>query len=247
MICFIAKYYKSIKSKSFSTVKSLPTTISPHFINISENNTFIFYEKPVDYLLAILASEKYDFSACLTNCSNQGLCFYKAGLFRCLCNKGYIGNACEINAEKCSKYPCLNTGHCYDDDDIYLERIMSYKCNCTENYFGSNCQNAVDLCFSNNSCKNNGICVSNPITGQMKCSCLKYFSGSNCQEINWDYEVIKIVISVSTIVAIVILILFYCIIIIFDIMTYRQTKKIERRYRKNLLPGQKPINYKYYI
>ncbi len=46
-------------------------------------------------------------------CRNEGECIVEPdGLIRCLCQPGYMGNACEINTALCQNQTCNNRGVC---------------------------------------------------------------------------------------------------------------------------------------
>ena len=69
-------------------------------------------------------------------CQNNGSCYVNSGSVLCICPIGYKGSYCELATDNCSNGPCRNAGICTN----YLD---GYSCNCTENFYGTNCQNSI--------------------------------------------------------------------------------------------------------
>ena len=68
---------------------------------------------------------------CLNNtCRNQGTCSSPDGFtVICACKIGYAGKFCEIYTSPCRNPPCLNGGHCIDEN-------QSFGCVCADGYQG---------------------------------------------------------------------------------------------------------------
>ncbi|XP_067686008.1 EGF-like domain-containing protein 2 isoform X2 [Haliotis asinina] len=86
--------------------------------------------------LAATAVGKFDCRRDESMCLNGSNCQGDDGI--CQCSALYSGVDCSIvEAEKeqslCSSGPCLNGATCSSDSS-------TYKCHCTENYFGTNCE-----------------------------------------------------------------------------------------------------------
>lgn len=71
---------------------------------------------------------------------------------------------CQVNIDECVSIPCLNGGTCNDG-------VNGYKCNCTEDYMGTNCELEYDACLMN-PCFNNGSCVAKSSKKDYYCECL---------------------------------------------------------------------------
>ena len=157
-----------------------------------------------------------DLNDCLQNCSNNGICKLNGWKFKleCDCFESYAGSKCETSLDPCiSNNPCLNNGTC-------ILKPNSYECSCDENtFYGTNCEHRIDMC-ANYTCLNRGICKINEKTFSPYCSCLKYFSGETCEIQSSELVTIKNIISVASITAIIIIIVFYLIFILNDVFKY---------------------------
>ena len=175
---------------------------------------------------------------CLQNCSNNGICKLNDWKLKleCECFGSYAGSKCETNLNPCtSNNPCLNNGTC-------IFKLNSYECSCDENkFYGTNCEHRINMC-ANRTCLNRGICKINELTYSPYCSCLKYFSGETCEIHSSELVTIKNIISVASITAIIIIIVFYLIFIQNDIFKYfifknqcllkKKIKKIKKSKKK---------------
>ena len=96
----------------------------------------------------ILTNSNYDLSACLKNCSNNGLCLLNTTnqKYSCQCFTHFNGISCQFDTRPCSKYPCLNNGTCLNTN----LNTSEFKCQCQLNYFGLNCETKIDLCKNQN-------------------------------------------------------------------------------------------------
>ena len=167
--------------------------------------------------LQLLSDSSQDLSACITNCSNNGRCKLGSDLkLECDCFDNFAGKSCKTDLRPCSYYPCLKRGICEDQVN------NSFFCNCSYPYFGSRCENEINVC-QNHSCNNNGFCFEN--SSLPTCKCYNYYSGENCEIQDSLLKKIKSMISATSIAAIFILICFYSMLIISDIVKQFFTKR----------------------
>lgn len=172
----------------------------------------------------------YDLNRCLSNCSNKGVCRLKAKKqYECLCNSDYGGESCNLSFKSCTSNPCLNGGKCTDNS-------MSYLCLCAENFYGKNCENQFDVC-ANETCSKNGFCYSHDFKPKYISLYFSLYSGEKCEVESSELKRIKIVQKTSLFIAIIILILFYSIFIILDLMKIcckgkLPSKKIKKEKKK---------------
>ena len=59
-----------------------------------------------------------DFSACLSNCSNQGTCVLSTNKYICDCFEDFTVDKCQVNLKPRSYYPCMNNADCIDLFDL---------------------------------------------------------------------------------------------------------------------------------
>jgi len=175
-----------------------------------------------------------DLSACLSNCSNQGVCVFSSmGKYMCHCNQYSSGLSCQTDTRPCSSGPCLNNGICSNTNNE-----TSFQCDCSPLYSGINCENKVDLCLNNTDIcyMNQGYCVMNDT--QPVCKCLMDYYGAKCELMSSSLVVRKAIISVSTIIVIVIMVCFILMVLLFDFTKYflmnkkKKKQKIKNKPRK---------------
>lgn len=79
------------------------------------------------------------------------------------------------NVDVCRPDTCSNGGTCVNTVDSFL-------CRCEAGFTGVRCE--VDLCVTNNPCRNNGACYAETRGGEdlLLCNCSAPFSGQNCTE-----------------------------------------------------------------
>lgn len=193
-----------------------------------ENEEDDIFELDLNQTFVVLGliRENIDLNVCLNNCSNNGRCISVSNSsFECLCQQNFTGNDCSYNKNLCSRKQCLNGGECIE------KNLTSFECRCKENYSGYRCEILKnDLC-ENKTCSSQGYCFIDQKTSKVKCKCFKYYSGENCEIREAEIEIVKITIKISTIVAIVVIILFFCFILFLDcvaVMKKTETKKQKR-------------------
>lgn len=69
----------------------------------------------------------------------RGNCLNIVGNFSCFCEKGWIGEKCEMEINECNFYFCKNNGMCMDFDGFY-------NCICLIGIMGNNCEMNIDEC-----------------------------------------------------------------------------------------------------
>ncbi|CAF1051393.1 unnamed protein product, partial [Brachionus calyciflorus] len=166
---------------------------------------------PISATLDFLSS-KIDMTNCLSNCSNQGKCNITNGFAFCNCRKYFIGDKCEKDLRKCSSNPCFNGGSC-----VEMFELNKYECLCDEMFYGKNCEFKIDVC-ENETCSKHGYCKD--FQSKPKCICDYLFSGDKCEIESGEIKAIKKTVTSASAVAIVCLVLFYSIFIIFDAIKF---------------------------
>lgn len=107
-------------------------------------------------------------------CLNEGVCEDLFNHFECFCPPGWVGDACELNANSCASNPCRH-GYCSEEG-------ATYNCTCESGYTGANCELAVDAC-AGNKCANGGTCLSG--MDSYSCLCPDRFTGRNCRYVSF--------------------------------------------------------------
>jgi len=166
---------------------------------------------------------------CLLNCSNNGYCDLDSTTNEkliCSCDQYHSGESCNQDLRKCSNLnQCLNNGICTN-----IQINMSYydfNCTCQDPYYGRHCELKINKC-KNIDCSRQGICIQNETTTY--CNCFKGYSGRICEIISVELKKIKTINNVSAYVSIIFMILFFILIILFDLLYYWKSIKI---YLKN--------------
>ena len=160
----------------------------------------------------VLSNYEYDLSACLVNCSNNGVCLLDTitQTYMCQCNANFVGQLCQTDTRICSTFPCLNNSTCLD---LNLNNASSFKCQCGSNFYGINCENAVDLCL-NETCSGNGYCTSN--RSEISCCCFIGFSGMQCELEKNSVKILHYVQNSSVSLCLTCIIVTICIILLND-------------------------------
>lgn len=151
----------------------------------------------------------------------------------CRCFPHYSGAICEHDLQPCSRNPCLNGAECIQD--LYYG---NYSCNCSANFYGRFCENKIDLC-KDEKCSGNGYCNASTNSDKIKCECFSLYNGDKCEIESSRLKVVKTVIKTSMIIAIIILICFYLIIFLSDLVNifdpdYETIIKIRRKKRRKM-------------
>jgi hypothetical protein len=167
-------------------------------------------------ILNILQSDS-DITACLANCSNQGLCKLDPQTFKyiCECNANFMGKSCQTDKRPCSQSnKCRNNGTC-----INLQDLTSSSCQCPENgpFYGQYCENTINLC-ENVTCSSHGNCIQSQ--NETKCKCYNGYEGDNCEIEGNTVKKVKYTQWSATIICIVCIIIFWLVIISSDILDY---------------------------
>lgn len=200
----------------------------------------------------LLSNIDYDISGCLINCTNNGKCKLnmQSNKIECSCVDFFFGSDCRSNRRICSnQMQCLNSGSCIDIIEFNNEKNtfeFSYQCNCSQYYYGERCQYEVDLC-QNKTCSSNGFCKVNE-TKQAVCNCFKFFSGENCEITSNELVVIKKVITVSSIVAIVVICTMFLTLLLNDItsliINYDRKKHARKKLKEKEMIKTEKLIYK---
>ncbi|CAF0913025.1 unnamed protein product [Adineta steineri] len=118
-------------------------------------------------------------SACALNpCEHGGICIPKGQLtYECRCVGPWRGIHCGI-ADACYRLPCQNGGTCLNVHDDYW-------CQCTNEYYGTNCQSKYySSSNTENQCRpyicNTGQCISLSTTYYCQCPNDRY--GEHCEK-----------------------------------------------------------------
>jgi hypothetical protein len=194
---------------------------------------------PSEEISNLLQSDS-DISACLSNCSNHGMCALgKNNTYKCECFEHFNGSACEYDLRHCSSQPCMNNGVC---EDIIENTTYTFNCSCSDQFFGAFCHLKIDVC-ENEKCSGNGNC--HEIDGKPTCNCFKMYSGVHCEIESTEIKAIKKLSSLTSIIAVSILGLLYLIFLLIDMCNfYEQYRK--RKYSNRPKKQQKqPIIIKY--
>lgn len=162
----------------------------------------------------ILKTNK-DISACLTNCSNNGLCTLDSNQnFVCSCFEFYSGKSCEKDLRPCSSYPCLKNGTCIN---IINGSSYEFECKCKYPYYSKYCELKINIC-QNITCSNQGVCYLNDT--QPLCRCFNGYYGINCEEISQELARIKLISNISGYLAITCIVVFLSFFVIMDISKF---------------------------
>lgn len=88
----------------------------------------------------------------------------------CLCEPGYMGERCEIDARHCNDHVCLNGGNCAIGHSYPF-------CICPDGWSGNRCQYSPTFC-DQNPCGSYGSCYI--VSNGYKCSCEDGWEGNDC-------------------------------------------------------------------
>ena len=192
-------------------------------------------------VVSILNSD-YDFSNCIVNCSSNGVCKYTGNkTFSCECNANYAGQTCQQDTRPCSHSPCLNNGTCIENSTSSSSSTnQTYSCECGEFYYGTNCEHKIDVCV-NETCSGNGNCAD--VNDVATCTCFSLYSGTHCEIVSSQRKTIETISSTTSVIAIVTLVLFYCMFILSDLMDWLCISKDSSRNRQYKIKKPKNLVY----
>ena len=176
--------------------------------------------KPTNPLLAmdsnqlcnLLKNYSGDLGNCLSNCSNKGFCELDSNLkYICKCNELRAGYSCEYSLNKCETGFCANNGICTISN---LTNQFTYECKCPRNFYGKRCEYKSNTC-ENETCSHNGYCYDN--SSKIACKCFKLYFGEKCENQDANLKLKKTLIKTTSIVAIILIILYVLTIFLLDI------------------------------
>ena len=153
-----------------------------------------------------------DFSNCLSNCSNNGICKKNGTNYICECFKNFTGQSCHIDKRPCSNSICFNSGICIECFEN-ISKEYFFKCLCRPLFYGELCQFKTKVC-ENVTCSNNGYCVDN--SSVPNCICFKNYFKEDCSEMTIEFKMEKKIIKLTSIMAIIIVIIFYILCFAMD-------------------------------
>jgi hypothetical protein len=176
-------------------------------------------------------------SGCIVNCTNHGSCVFDSAsnTYSCACSVFFTGKACQTDTRACSSSPCLNNATCVDIFSNSTTNSSSiggsgFSCDCQKGYEGVYCESKINVC-ANETCSGNGNCVD--MNNLPKCKCFSMYEGEKCSIQSSELNTIKSLISMSSIIAIVVITCFYLMILIMDLMDCYTEKSKRRQVRKN--------------
>jgi WD40 repeat protein len=184
--------------------------------NIAPNTTFNLGQISSAQTIQLLNSN-YDMGGCLVNCTNHGSCVFDSAnnKFLCVCDAYFTGTACEIDTRACSSSPCLNNATCVD---LYSNSSASvFSCECGLDYEGVYCQNKINVC-ANETCSSNGVCED--VNSLPKCKCFSMYEGEKCGTQSNQLKTIQSLISMTSVIAIIVIVCFYLMIIVMDLIRF---------------------------
>ncbi len=102
----------------------------------------------------------------------------------------------------------------------------TFRCVCQDYYFGRRCENKINLC-ENETCSGNGVCQVNEANNSISCMCYgtDSFTGLKCETKTSKQIMHETTVKITTIVAIISVILFYAFVLLMDYHTYFVLKK----------------------
>ncbi len=222
-------YFKELTTIATSTTattifKTTESTISTNVTtNINFNNV------NASELNDILSSAVGSITGCLLKCSSHGSCHFDPDTKQigCTCNQYFTGSSCEYDTRPCSSNPCLYNGNC---TNVFSQNMTSFSCECDNMHYGKYCENRKDLCQNSSCVQSQGYCK--VVGSSATCVCFSGYIGGNCEEKSRSLETRNKIVSITSLLAIIILILFCCLIFLMDfskyfIMSKSQSKSIK--------------------
>jgi hypothetical protein len=207
------------------------TTLSNSGTSTKKNRLIVDFSLFNNSEIISLLNSNYDLNGCIVNCSNSGQCKFDFLInnFFCSCNSIYLsGYACQIDLRPCSSNPCLNNATCVDFSNSGSYSSSLFSCVCDEYYEGFYCESKIDVC-QNETCSSHGYCLD--VNNKAKCACSSMYWGERCEMESNELKTAKEIISIASILAVVIIILFYIFIFLLDVAKFCCERKAKKRIR----------------
>ena len=165
-------------------------------------------------------------SGCIVNCTNRGNCKYDSpsNKYVCACDEYFSGKSCEIDTRACSSNPCMNNATCID---VYSNSssiaTSTFRCECQIGYEGDYCETKLNIC-ANETCSNNGNCED--LDNVPKCKCFSMYEGEKCDVQSSELKTIKTIVSMTSIIAVAVIICFFLLFKFIRLFKYGTAKNI---------------------
>ena len=130
----------------------------------------------------------------------------------------------------------MNNGSCQEFLNINQsilanQRVWDFACNCSDLFYGQRCSLKIDVC-KNETCSGNGLCYDN--LTKAACDCFLDYSGDQCETQSPKLITIKQIITSVSILAIILICLFYLTFFAMDIFKFfMKTHKLPKKNLKN--------------
>jgi hypothetical protein len=162
-------FIREVQANLRLNVRYSLTNHTSAFVNVSDS--FV----TLRLLWRIVCDENY-YTDCSVYCKAQNS--DQEGHYTCdqygnkVCNPGWTGYHCNIDATVCISQPCLNGGVCNVTADGFM-------CTCPEGFVGNTCEYDLDSCRSK-PCQNGGSCHN--VVNHYKCTCPEGYKGDVCED-----------------------------------------------------------------
>ncbi|RNA30718.1 fibropellin-1 [Brachionus plicatilis] len=129
--------------------------------------------------------KKIDYCFLYQPCKNDAICSNKemtdSRLYECKCTEGWKGINCTQDIDECAVMDTQKTVQC-SGNGYCINIAGSYKCKCSDLFFGKNCELVHACQDSELPCQNGGICivVGNIEENKYSCRCPLGYAGINC-------------------------------------------------------------------
>ena len=215
---------KDVASTPFDVTNSTIIALTRERITstLTTASTFEIKFNINDFDMIIYYLKLQDLYACLINCSNRGICQLNSNmLFECKCSPLYFGKACNHDKIPCLYKPCINQYSCTDENvtSVTSEQIFNNICECSYPFYGKYCEFQNDTC-ADFKCFHKGRCYYDVDVNATSCICLKYYSGEKCELVSIQLILREVFIKITTVVAILMIVLCVLYIIIADLTEF---------------------------
>jgi hypothetical protein len=156
----------------------------------------------------------------------------------CLCDDYFSGDSSQFDTRPCQSSSCLNNGSCAD---VFTDNSTYFTRECDTVFYGTSLIYKIDLCLNSTCESGQGYCKMLGIT--TTCVCLKGYEGDNCEEKSSALKTHYTMVSMASVLAFIIIGLFWCMILFIDYLTYfviRYKRDNQRAKKKNA-----PMHFKY--